>query len=90
MSENPNRTIELPEDLAAFAQRQVDTGQYGSVVEVVREAFGLLQDRSGKVAQLRKELDVGIAQLDAGQSTRSTPREMMDDIRADIGLPRNS
>ena len=83
------QTLELPEDLAAFAQMQVDTGQYGSVVEVVRDAFQLLQDRSNKVTALRKELDVGIAQLDAGESTRGTPRELMDSIRADIGLARN-
>jgi len=42
------------------------------------------------VVALREELDVGIAQLDAGQSTRGTPREMMDGIRADIGLTRSS
>ena len=87
MSKTP--TLTLPEDLAAFAQTQVDSGQYGSLVEVVRDAFVLLQDRSSKVAALQKELDVGIDQLDAGQSTRSTPREMMDEMRADIGVPRN-
>jgi hypothetical protein len=38
-----------------------------------------------KVAELRKALDIGIAQLDAGQSTRSTPREMRDGIRAELG-----
>ncbi len=85
-----SRTLKLPEDLASFAQTQVESGQYGSVVEVVRDAFALLQDRAGKVTALRKELDVGIDQLDRGESTRGTPREMMDGIRTEIGLPRNS
>lgn len=84
-----NRTLELPEDLAAFAQSQVDTGHYGSLVEVVRDAFGLLQSRSEKVDELRAALDVGIAQLDAGQSKRGTPRELMEGIRSDLGLTRN-
>ena len=82
------RTIELPEDLAAFAQMQVDTGHYGSLIEVVREAFGLLHE-SKKLDALRKELDVGVAQLDSGECTRGTPREMMDGIRARIRLARN-
>jgi putative addiction module CopG family antidote len=88
MSENGTRTIELPADLAEFAQRQLDTGRYGSLVEVVREAFQLLLERGSRVAELRKELDIGIAQLDLGRSTRSTPREMMDGIRAELGLAR--
>ncbi len=84
-----NPTFELPSDLAAFAQAQVDAGRYGSLIEVIRDAFGLLQEQGGKVAALRDALDVGIAQLDAGQSTQGTPRELMDGIRSDVGLPRN-
>ena len=38
-----NRTIELPEDLQAFAEERVRTGQNTSVAEVVRDAFGALQ-----------------------------------------------
>ncbi len=90
MSKNHNSTLDLPADLAAFAQMQVDNGHYGSVIEVVREAFGLLQDRASKVVALRKELDQGIAQLDADEGIRTTPRELMDAIRADIGLTRSS
>ena len=85
-----DRTLKLPEDLAAFAQTQVDTGHYGSVVEVVREAFGLLQDRAGKVTALRKELDVGIAELDAGKGQLVEPGEFTADIRTELGLPRNT
>jgi hypothetical protein len=33
----------------------------GSVVEVVREAFELMRERGTKVAELRRELDIGIA-----------------------------
>ncbi len=83
-------TVELPADLAAFAQTQVDTGRYGSIAEVVRDGLGLLQSRTQQVIALRKELDVGIAQLDAGHSTRGTPRELMDGIRAELGLARSS
>ncbi len=85
---NNSCTLELPADLATFAQAQVDAGAYGSVVEVVRDAFGLLKNHTGKLDALREELDVGIAQLDVGESKRATVRELMDEIRADIGLAR--
>jgi Arc/MetJ-type ribon-helix-helix transcriptional regulator len=38
-----SKTIELPEDLQAFAEERVRTGQNTSVAEVVRDAFGALQ-----------------------------------------------
>lgn len=90
MSDPPQRTLELPEDLAEFAQRQIDSGHYGDVIDVVRDAFGLLRERADKVAALRTELDVGLAQLDAGHARRATAREMMNAIRSDIGLPTKS
>ena len=83
------KTIELPEDLAAFAQARVDTGDYGSFADVVRDAFGLLQQQGRKVERLRKELDIGIAELDAGHGTSGAPSELMAEIRAEAGLPHN-
>ena len=37
--DNPSRTIELPEDLQAFAEERVCCGKSASVEEVVRDAM---------------------------------------------------
>jgi Arc/MetJ-type ribon-helix-helix transcriptional regulator len=80
---NTARTIELPEDLQAFAEERVRSGQSASVADVVCEA---LEEK--KRAVLRQAIDAGIAELDAGQGVAGTPDELMDEIYADIGLPR--
>jgi len=46
------RTIELPEDLQAYAEERVRSGQYTSVAEVVRDAFGALQSRPFEAREL--------------------------------------
>lgn len=83
-------TLKLPEDLAAFVQTQIAGGTYSSEVEVVRDALGMLQERTSKVTALRAELDVGIAQLDAGEGESVEPGEITADARAELGLPRNT
>ena len=46
-----NRIIELPEDLQAFAEERVRTGQNASVGEVVRDAFDALQLRASEASE---------------------------------------
>jgi Arc/MetJ-type ribon-helix-helix transcriptional regulator len=81
---NTAKTIELPEDLQAFAEERVRTGQNASVDEVVREA---LEEK--KRAALREALGVGLAELDAGLGVRSSPKELMEEIRAELGMKRD-
>lgn len=78
------KKIELPEDLHAFAEERVRTGQNASVDEVVREA---LEEK--KRAALHEALDVGIAELDAGLGVRSSPKEFMAEIHAELGMKRD-
>lgn len=78
---NPAGTVELPEDLQAFAEERVRTGKSASVADVVREA---LEEK--KLAVLREALDTGIAELDAGDGVECSPDELMAEICAEIGL----
>lgn len=62
--------VSLTPKLEKLVSEKVATGLYGSASEVVREALRLLEQREqmrqARLDQLRKDLDVGIAQLDLG------------------------
>jgi putative addiction module CopG family antidote len=74
---NAAKSIELPEDLQAFAEERVRAGQYASVVDVVRDAL-----ERQKLAILRDALDAGIADLEAGDFVEGTLEELASSIRA--------
>jgi putative addiction module CopG family antidote len=74
-------TIELPDDLQAFAEERVRAGQYASVADVVRAA---LEEK--KLAALKEALDIGIAELDSGQGIVTSPEELLSEIRAELGM----
>lgn len=78
---NPAKTIELPEDLQAFAEERVRAGKNASVVEVIRDA---LEDK--KRISLREAIDEGVAELDAGLGVENTPEDLMAEARAEAGL----
>jgi antitoxin ParD1/3/4 len=63
--------LPLPPGLEAFVQDLVNTGRYSSVEEVVHHALWLLKDqtdfRAMKLAELRKQIAVGIEQADRGE-----------------------
>lgn len=78
---NPAKSIELPDDLQAFAEERVRSGKNANVAEVVRDA---LEEK--KRAALRDEIDEGAAELDAGLGVELTPEELMAEVRAEAGL----
>jgi Arc/MetJ-type ribon-helix-helix transcriptional regulator len=82
---NRTETIELPDDLRAFAEERVRAGQNASVNDVIREA---LEDK--KRAALNEALDVGLAELDAGLGIRSSPEKLMAEIQAELGMKRHA
>lgn len=63
--------IYLPPGLEAFVQQEIDTGRYPSPEEVVHEALWLLKDKADlralKLAELRKQIAVGLEQADRGE-----------------------
>jgi antitoxin ParD1/3/4 len=62
--------VSLTPELEHLVHRKVETGRYLSASEVVREALRLLeerdQDRESSLAELRKQVAVGIEQADRG------------------------
>lgn len=74
---NEAKSIELPEDLQAFAEERVRAGQYANVVDVMRDAL-----ERQRLAILRDALDAGIADLEAGDFVEGTSAELAKGIRA--------
>ena len=75
-----------PEELV---RDKVKSGLYNSASEVVREALRLMEDRDRirelRLEELRKEIQIGIDQLERGESTEYTTEtlnELFDDIKA--------
>jgi antitoxin ParD1/3/4 len=64
--------ISLPQQLEAWVDDRVKSGMYQSASEVVREALRLLREHEDlkqlRVQELRRELQVGVEQLDQGAS----------------------
>jgi putative addiction module CopG family antidote len=70
-----SKTIELSEDLQAFAEERVRAGEYGSVGEVAAEAFRLLKMRAERREQVRKDLGRVFQEIDDGNHVEPTDEE---------------
>lgn len=63
--------VNLTPELEKFVQEKVASGRYNSASEVVRESLRLLEDldrvKMGRYEQLKRELEVGLKQAEAGR-----------------------
>ena len=80
--------VSLTPDLEEFVAQKVKSGLYNSASEVVREGLRLVHEQdqlhSLKLENLRKEIQIGIDQLERGEShTYSSARELIDEIKAE-------
>lgn len=62
-----NTSIVLGDHFEAFISRQIETGRYGSVSEVVRASLRLLEEYEQKLGALRQALVDGENSGDAGE-----------------------
>jgi antitoxin ParD1/3/4 len=64
--------VSLTPELEEFVSRKVESGMYSSASEVVRESLRLLREqdllKQIRLEELRKEIGLGIEQLERGQS----------------------
>lgn len=60
-------SVTLSSHFEEFVQKQLATGRYETVSEVIRESLRLMEDREAQLSALRSELDVGISELDRGE-----------------------
>jgi antitoxin ParD1/3/4 len=82
----PTMNVSLTDDLGDFVAQQLREGGYNNQSEVVREGLRLLRRRYAKLALLRAELDLAIAESDAGK-TRPLDDEALREI-AELGRQR--
>lgn len=74
--------ITLSPELIRFAEAKVASGEYGSVSEVVSGALALMREESAPlwtIEELRKEVQLGLDELDRGETAEFTA----DDIKAE-------
>jgi antitoxin ParD1/3/4 len=75
----------LPPDIEQFVQSQLELGKYGSATEVVCDAVRVLRERQTRLETLRKEIEQGIKELDAGEfielDSDDALREFFEDIQ---------
>ena len=67
----PTRNVVLTDRQAEFVKRLVSSGRYQNVSEVLREGVRLIERRESEDAirlrALRRAIDVGIADIEAGR-----------------------
>jgi Arc/MetJ-type ribon-helix-helix transcriptional regulator len=76
----------LPEDVARYAQGQVDAGRFATIEDVLSAGVEALQERDQAeqewLADARKQADDGFAALDRGEGVRCS----VDDVMARIDV----
>ena len=59
--------VSLTPQLEDFVKDKVKSGRYHSASEVVREALRMLEERDLRLADLRKEIAIGLEQAERGE-----------------------
>ena len=62
-----NTSISLGDHFEGFIKKQIESGRYGSVSEVVRASLRFLEEHEGRIAALREALIDGEKSGDAGE-----------------------
>jgi antitoxin ParD1/3/4 len=78
--------ISLTPELEQFVSRKVESGMYHSASEVIREGLRLLIERDElyqtKLAELRREIALGIEEADRGELAPLDARATLTRIRS--------
>jgi len=83
MANVEKRTVSLPEEHAAFIDRLVASGAYGSASEVVRAGLRALQERDAAVERwLREEVAPAYDAINADPGRALRAEDVYADIRA--------
>lgn len=80
--------ISLTPELNGFVTEKVQSGSYSSVSEVIREGLRLLKQQDElkllRLEQLKREIEVGIEQLDGGKGkTFESASALIDQVKAE-------
>ena len=61
--------IQLKPEHEKFIQKQMASGRFNNVDDVINEAFQLLEERERRLEELRQKIAVGTEQIERGQVT---------------------
>ena len=82
----PTMNVSLPKALAEFVEEAVASGQYGTASEVVRDGLRMLrQEREAheeRIAILKREVQRGVDQIDAGELSDLTLPDIWEKRKA--------
>jgi antitoxin ParD1/3/4 len=85
----PTMNVSLSEELAAFVEEEVASGEYGTASEVVRDGLRQLRReraiRKEKAAVLRREVRLGLEEARAGKFSQKTVAEITASVLARAG-----
>ena len=73
--------VSLTQQLEKFVNKQVASGRYQTASEVVREGLRLMQEREEKLADLRREIQIGLDAIARGEIVEYDPKRIMADVR---------
>jgi len=80
----PTMNVSLPAALAEFVEKEVASGTYATASEVVRDGLRLLREERAvyeeKLAILRREIQKGIDDIEAGRIDDRPIEEIVADI----------
>jgi antitoxin ParD1/3/4 len=83
----PTMNVSLPQGLAEFVEQEVQSGAYSTASEVVRDGLRLLREERAayeeKLAILRREIQLGVDDLDAGRVSTKTIPEIASELFRD-------
>ena len=75
-------TVALNKSWEAFVAEQVDSGEFESATEVVQDALRLWKDRRSKLEVLRREVQKGLDDIEAGRIVEPpTIDELIESVR---------
>ena len=79
-------TVEIPVNYQAFVKAVIDRGQFQTEEQVVGEALRLLAERDRRLEEFRREVQIGLDQLDRGEYTEyddESLKELFEQIKAE-------
>ena len=81
----PTMNVSLPQALAEFVEKEVASGNYATASEVVRDGLRMLKEERAvyeeKLAILKREVQRGIDQIDAGEFSDLTLPEIYAQVK---------
>jgi antitoxin ParD1/3/4 len=79
--------VSLPAALAEFVEKEVASGNYATASEVVRDGLRMLREERAvyeeKLAILRREIQIGLDDVEAGRFSDRSVMDILADIEAE-------